>query len=179
MSTKYWAVRVALLGILTWAPASVVYGQPSEGDKEIGVAGALSFNNSSPVTGTFFGNFSAGKYFRDNMYLGAYVAPTVNFGGGASFGSFAAGGEFEYGFKVSNDKLWPFVGSLAGFDVNRAGGGGGSSWSGFFQLAPEAGVKYFVDKKTSVEVVLQFPIQFGTGGAHSETQILFGLRHIL
>lgn len=177
MSVKQWMVRSILLGTIAMAPA--VYGQPSEGDKEIGVAGALTFTNSSPVTGTFFGNFSGGKYVKDNLFLGAYVAPSINFGGGFNVGSFAAGGEGEYGFKVNNSKLWPFVGALVGFDVNRAAGGGSSSWSGFFQIAPEAGIKYFMDKQTSIEFVFQEPIDFGSGGAHASTQILFGLRHIL
>ena len=179
MERKNWCARMGLLAALAAIPASVAYAQPSEGDKEIAVAGSLAFSNSSPVHGSFFGNFSGGKYVRDNLFLGAYIAPSVNFGGGASVGSFAAGVEGEYGFKVSNDKLWPFVGVLVGFDVNRASGAGNSSWSGFFQIAPEAGIKYFMDKKTSIEFVFQEPIDFGTGGAHASTQILFGLRHIL
>lgn len=177
--TGKWCVRTTMLAAVLCMPAGLIYGQPSKGDKEIGIAGSLSFSNSSPVTGSFFANFDGGKYFRDNQFIGAYIAPSINFGGGASVGSFAAGGEYEYGFKVSNDKLWPFVGGAAGFDVSRASGGGSSSWGGYFQLVPQAGVKYFLDNKTSIEFVFQEPINMGSGGTHSSTQILFGLRHIL
>jgi hypothetical protein len=178
MSIGKWGIRVALLA----ATAAALVAQPSEGDKEIGVAGSLAFQNSSPVSGSFFADFTGGKYFRDNQYIGVYLLPQVNFTtatGGASVGSFGFGGEYEYGFKAKNDKLWPFVGVAAGGIVSRASGGGSSSWGGGFQLIPEAGVKYFLDQKTSLEVEVQVPIQFGSGGTTSSTQILFGLRHIL
>ena len=155
--------------------------QPSEGDKEIGVAGSLVFQNSSPVSGSFFGDFTGGKYFKDNQYLGVYISPSINFTsatGGASVGSFSFGAEYEYGFKPK-EKLWPFVGAAAGGIISRAAGGGSSSWGGGFQLTPEAGIKYFMDQKTSLEFVFQVPIEFGNGGTSSSTQFLFGLRHIL
>jgi hypothetical protein len=178
MISVRWTLRVTILGML----AGALLAQPSQGDKEIGVAGSLVFQNSSPVSGSFFGDFTGGKYFKDNQYLGVYIMPSINFtsaSGGFSVGSFGFGGEYEYGFKVSNNKLWPFVGAAAGGIVSRASGGGSSSWSGGFQLVPEAGVKYFMDQKTSLEFVVQVPIEFASGGTSSSTQFLFGLRHIL
>jgi len=182
MRLRYDGLRATVLAVAAAMFAVGAYAQPSQGDKEIGVAGSLVFQNSSPVSGSFFGDFTGGKYFKDNQYLGIYISPSINFttaAGGASVGSFAFGGEYEYGFKAKDAKLWPFVGAAAGGIVSRASGGGGSNWSGGFQLTPEAGVKYFMDKKTSLEFVVQIPIEFHSGGTSSSTQFLFGLRHIL
>ena len=149
MSVRGKGLRLTVLAAFAAASAGALYAQPSQGDKEIGIAGSLVFQNSSPLTGSFFADFTAGKYFKDNQYFGVYVMPTINFTsatGGASVGSFGFGGEYEYGFKVSNDKLWPFVGGAVGGAISRASSGFGSSWGGAFQLIPEAGVKYFLDK---------------------------------
>jgi hypothetical protein len=182
MGVRHWSVRLTMFGAFAVASAGALYAQPSQGDKEIGVAGSLVFQNSSPVSGSFFADFTGGKYFKDNQYLGVYILPSVNFTtatGGASVGTFGFGGEYEYGFKRSNDKLWPFVGGAVGGIVSRAGGFGSSSWSGGFQIIPEAGIKYFLDQKTSLDIVFQVPIEFASGGTSSSTQILFGFRHIL
>lgn len=175
MAVGKWSVRVAILA----AMAGALLAQPNQGDKEIGVAGSLVFHNGSPFSGSFFADLTGGKYFRDNQYLGAYVLPQINFASGGNVGSFGFGGEYEYGFKANDKKLWPFIGGAAGGVVSRSAGGGTSNWGGAFQLIPEAGVKYFMDQKTSLEMVVQVPIQFGSGGTTSNTQFLFGLRHIL
>jgi hypothetical protein len=80
------------------ASAGALYAQPSRGDTEIGIAGSFVVQNSSPVSGSFFGDFTGGKYFRDNQYLGVYILPSVNFTtatGGASLGTFGFGAEYE------------------------------------------------------------------------------------
>jgi hypothetical protein len=182
MGDRKKSVRLAVLAGFAIGAAGVLCAQPSQGDKEIGIAGSLVFQNSSPLSGSFFADFTAGKYFKDNQYFGVYILPSVNFTsatGGASVGSFGFGGEYEYGFKVSNDKLWPFVGGSVGGSISRASSGFGSSWGGAFQIVPEAGVKYFLDKKTSLDIVFQVPIDFQSSGTASSTQILFGFRHIL
>ena len=178
---RQWYVRIAMAAAVAAMPASALYGQPSKGDKEVGIAGSLIIQNSSPSSGSFIADFTGGKYFRDNQYLGAFIQPQISFttaSGGANTGSFLGGIEYESGFKAKG-KLWPYVGGSTGFEVFRASGGGGSSWSGYFLLAPEAGVKYFLDNKTSLNLVFQVPILMGNGGVTSQTQILFGFRHIL
>lgn len=181
MGVRNWGVRLAVCLFGAAMSTGALYAQPSSGDFEIGGAGSLVFQNSTPLTGSFFADVTAGKYFRDNMYIGAYILPSINFSsgsGGASFGSFGFGGEFEYGFKPGS-KVWPFVGGGVGGGVSRASSFGTSSWSGSFQLVPEAGIKFFLDDKTSIETVVQIPINFASGGVNSSTQVLFGLRHIL
>lgn len=172
-----WAVALAAAAMSTGA----LYAQPSQGDFEIGAAGSLIFQNSSPVSGSFFADVTAGKYFRDNQYLGAYILPSITFTtatGSASAGSFGFGAEYEYGF-TTGSKVWPFVGGAAGGNISRSSAFGSSSWSGSFQLIPEAGIKFFLDQKTSIEGVVQIPLNFAGNGLSSSTQVLFGLRHIL
>lgn len=167
-------------GTLLLILPNVVSAQQEKGDKELGLGGAATVSNSSPVSGNVFAEISFGKYFEENQYLGIYAAPLFSFGGDSKAGAVGIGGEYRYLFGHRNSRLWPFVGVQGGDALARSDG----SWSNGASIAPELGVKFYASPKTAFEVSYLLLIQFNGGtpyagfGDRSENLIVFGFKHI-
>lgn len=159
---------------------TLVLAQQDKGDKEIGLDGAATISNSSPVSGDIFAELSFGKYIEKNQYVGIYAAPLFTFGGSGKAGAVGFGGEYRYLFGHKNSRIWPFIGVQGGEALARSNG----SWSNGASVAPEFGVKFYASPKTAFEVLYQLQVEFGGGLSNvsfadrSQNLIVFGFKHI-
>jgi len=152
--------------------------QNNDGDMEFGFSGAGFVTHRSPVMGTLVVGGAIGKYFKGSEYLGAYVAPGIQFGGGETSGDIFYAAEYRHFFSGKGAKVAPFVGALGGA-VSYFGQGNTTTYG---TAAPELGIQINASSRTVFELAYQMPIvlnmdTWGTGFAgRSMSLITFGFK---
>ena len=132
-------------GALLLVLPGLLFAQQEKGDKELGLDGAATISNTTPISGNLFAEISFGKYVQKNQYIGLYAAPIFSFGGAGNSDAVGVGGEYRYLFGHKNSRFWPFVGAQGGEAAARSNG----SWSNAQSIAPEFGLKFYASQKSA------------------------------
>lgn len=170
------ALALASTGALAQAkksappPAPVIKSAPppsssgiGDGDKEIGFFGSLRHDDFSDSTtlGVSFGTFIS-----DNLELRTNQTVSIsNASGGSTFVSYTPTFTAEYQFRTGGSPVVPYIGGGGGLFL------GGDSNIFFYALflTPTAGVKYFLNERTSVEYALAYNYSLLASGCDSYT----------
>ena len=149
--------KVMVVAALLMLP-TLSYGYFEEGDKELTLSGNAS--HSADFDGVFIGaNGSLGYFVTDNLELGVRQSLTYTDVGvdSALNGSTRIVGDFHFDLEA-----WqPFVGANFGYVY-------GDAVNDTFEAAPEAGIKFFVNSTTFIQLGVEYQFFFDQGDDASE-----------
>lgn len=161
--------RLMVVAAFVMLPAMAASAQFQASDWELTISGAG--RHGPDLNGTDFGvNFSLGYFLTKELELG--VRQSVNYaddnGPGASWDG-TTDLALDYYFDLG--RWQPYIGANVGFrygDVHNT-----------FEAGPEAGVKYFVNATTFIQVGVQYEFFFdrdsNASSAFSDGQFVYGL----
>lgn len=158
-------IGVGLVAIVAVPQAG--YAQEARGDNEVQVQGSVSLATSSNETSFGSLDVKLGRFFTDRQQVGLEVTGFV-FDRHKVAGY---GGPF-YRYNFSTGKVVPYVGASVAALFGSFGNGKGARVDG------EAGVRYFLDRRTAFTVAGSTGYSFDDSSFTKRLVLLFGFSHL-
>jgi len=161
-------ITLALVMATLLCAAAPVLSQQGSGDTELQLQGSLSVGGSGDQKDSGSVAVQLGRFFTDYQEVGLNA-----FGVFQSDGKFGGFGGPYYRYNFSTGKVVPYLGASAGTTFGKFGGGGTSTIAG-----GEAGVRFFLDRKTAFTVGATKTYFFKTKEFDKGLTIQFGFSHL-
>jgi hypothetical protein len=170
MRTYFLLAVAALLGI-----AGPALGQQTIGDTQLQLQGSVFLGGSGDKDNSGAISVDLGRFFTDNQEIGLTAT-----GGFVTNGKFSGFGGAYYRYNFSQGKIVPYLGAAAGTTFGNLGNSNSNIKidSTSTIATAEAGVRFFVDRRTAFTVETSKNYFFKTKDFDKGLTIQFGFSHL-
>jgi hypothetical protein len=159
--------QIALTLVCLAALAAPALSQQAARDTELQVQGTLTIATSGNQDSSGGVNLNVGRFFTDSQEIGVLASGTFQ-----SDGKFTGSGGPFYRYNFSTGTVVPYLGGAPTASFGSSGNGKGA------RLALEAGIRYFVDRKTAFSVEASTSYSFDDKEFSKQLVFLFGFSHL-